>query len=211
MFGSYGRVGVGRSRLPDNHHYLPDYGKRVCYTRRKMADHVHTFRGVFAAKRCHCGKTPADECRFGHLRTGVDAYQREDGQWICRICQRRRVKQYRADSKAGHPEQYERVKANMRRKAAKLGRRRKAAAIAAYGGKCACCGECTPEFLTIDHIRNDGRDHRIEMRTGGQGIYRWLEANGYPQDGRFRVLCFNCNMGRSVAGGVCPHQQKDAT
>src|SRR5881396_3810055 len=36
----------------------------------------------------------------------------------------------------------------------------RAEGIGAYGGKCACCGETTFEFLTIDHVRNDGKQHR---------------------------------------------------
>src|SRR2546427_12448722 len=32
--------------------------------------------------------------------------------------------------------------------------------IAAYGYKCECCGESEPNFLTIEHRRGDGRQHR---------------------------------------------------
>jgi len=71
-----------------------------------------------------------------------------------------------------------------------------------YGGKCACCGETTYEFLSIDHINGGGRKHREE-------IYRlicpWLKKNNYP-DG-FQVLCFNCNQAKGIYG-ICPHQKK---
>lgn len=76
-------------------------------------------------------------------------------------------------------------------------------AIAAYGGKCECCGETHIEFLGIDHVNNDGHEHR---RSGiGGNIYFWLRKNGFPKDGRFRALCHNCNMSRAMYGG-CPHE-----
>ncbi|MGI0024681.1 MAG: hypothetical protein ACREA4_05990, partial [Nitrososphaera sp.] len=41
----------------------------------------------------------------------------------------------------------------------------------AYGGNlCTCCGETEPSFLTIDHIYEDGAEHRRSIRgtQGGQ-------------------------------------------
>lgn len=77
-------------------------------------------------------------------------------------------------------------------------------AVFAYGGWCWCCGETELAFLTIDHVGGDGAEHRREM--GNSKMYRWLRQNGYPQNGRFRVLCWNCNSGRATNGGICPHQ-----
>lgn len=79
----------------------------------------------------------------------------------------------------------------------------KLAAFTAYGGPCCkCCGERTPEFLTIDHINGGGNHHR---RTEiGTGIYRWLQMQGYPAG--YQVLCFNCNAGKG-AGRECPHHK----
>lgn len=86
----------------------------------------------------------------------------------------------------------------------------RAAMIDAYGGKCACCGERNPLFLTIDHIENDGADHR--RRLGGNGrkqsgaaVMMDLYKRGWPTEG-IRLLCFNCNCGRQRNGGVCPHK-----
>ena len=74
-------------------------------------------------------------------------------------------------------------------------RQAKADAIAAYGGKCACCGEASLCFLTLDHVFNDGAAHRKKAGLGraSWSIYRYLRRRGYPQDGRFQVLCYNCN------------------
>ena len=75
-----------------------------------------------------------------------------------------------------------------------------------YGGKCECCGEDTLEFLAIDHINNDGAEHR--RKIGNMSIYLWIIQNKYP-DG-FRVLCHNCNSSRGYYG-YCPHQNIGGT
>ncbi len=62
--------------------------------------------------------------------------------------------------------------------------------IKEYGGKCCCCGITMFEFLTIDHISNNGNTHRKEIGKGR--IYPWLKRNGYPKD-NFQLLCMNCN------------------
>lgn len=80
-------------------------------------------------------------------------------------------------------------------------------ALQAYGGedpKCVCCAERTFQFLALDHINGGGRKHRQE--TGGGGFYSWLRRHNYPAG--FRILCHNCNFGRQINGGVCPHQEE---
>ena len=76
--------------------------------------------------------------------------------------------------------------------------------LAAYGGKCACCGEGEPNFLAIDHVHGGGTAHRKEVGIGF-AMYKWLIREGCPQDGRFRLLCHNCNCARGYYG-VCPHE-----
>jgi hypothetical protein len=77
--------------------------------------------------------------------------------------------------------------------------------LEAYGGACACCGENTPQFLGVDHVHNDGAEHRRELggATGGK-FYAWLKRNGFPRDGRFQLLCHNCNLAKALYG-ECPH------
>lgn len=79
----------------------------------------------------------------------------------------------------------------------------KAEVVAAYGGKCACCGEATLEFLTIDHTNGDGAEHRRKVGKGKK-IYADLKAMGFPKDG-YQVLCFNCNICLGFYG-YCPHR-----
>jgi hypothetical protein len=76
----------------------------------------------------------------------------------------------------------------------------------AYGGSfCACCGESTIEFLTLDHINGDGGAlRRSGVENAGERLYRKLELAGYPPG--YQVLCMNCNWARRH-DGICPHQR----
>jgi hypothetical protein len=78
--------------------------------------------------------------------------------------------------------------------------------ITAYGGACSCCDERTPQFLQLDHINNDGAAERRRENANGVGFFARLKRRGWPKD-RYRLLCANCNFGRLLNGGVCPHQQ----
>ena len=73
-----------------------------------------------------------------------------------------------------------------------------------YGGKCACCGESTYEFLAIDHINGGGTAHRREIKGYGSRMCDWLIKNNFP-DG-FQILCHNCNLAKGFYG-QCPHQK----
>ena len=68
-----------------------------------------------------------------------------------------------------------------REKAIRLRKKLKDTVYEAYGGyKCACCGETTPEFLTIDHINNDGAEHRKSIGKCGNNLLCWLKKENYP-------------------------------
>lgn len=41
--------------------------------------------------------------------------------------------------------------------------------IKAYGGQCVCCGTTVKKYLQLDHINNDGEDHRKKL---GNNKYR---------------------------------------
>lgn len=80
--------------------------------------------------------------------------------------------------------------------------------IAHYGAECSCCGEKTPAFLTIDHIDGGGDKHRKQLfgkNMGGTKFYHWLEKQEYPRG--YSVLCWNCNCGKRINRGICPHQE----
>lgn len=74
------------------------------------------------------------------------------------------------------------------------------------GGACACCGENTFEFLSIDHINGGGKKHREALDNDQARLYREILNEGCPRD-KYRVLCHNCNQALG-AYGFCPHQRK---
>lgn len=80
---------------------------------------------------------------------------------------------------------------------------------AAYGGyKCACCGETEISFLSIDHVNNNGNKERGRLYSdSGGSFYRYLKRNNYPIG--YQVLCMNCQWGKRMNNGICPHKLID--
>ena len=105
---------------------------------------------------------------------------------------------------------YLRNKETSKKRCANNRKKMRRAALDAYGGKCACCGETQDEFLSIDHINNDGAEHRKQLSKrsvrggGGSLMHQWLKNEKYPEG--FQVLCFNCNMAKGFYG-QCPHSK----
>jgi len=90
----------------------------------------------------------------------------------------------------------------------KYNRKLKRVVLNYYGNKCICCGEQIIQFLTIDHINGNGCRHRKKLGvSSGSDFYKWLIDNNFP--GGFQILCFNCNCGKSVNGGICPHKERN--
>ncbi|CAJ0701807.1 hypothetical protein LMG19089_02931 [Ralstonia edaphis] len=83
----------------------------------------------------------------------------------------------------------------------------KAEMLAAYGNACNCCGECEAMFLQLDHIENDGHMDRKLHKTSAK-LWSKLKKLGWPKD-RYQLLCANCNFGKAMNGGICPHQSKE--
>lgn len=84
--------------------------------------------------------------------------------------------------------------------------RLRAEMIAAYGDQCACCGEREPLFLQLDHVENDGHKDRRLFKTGAK-LLAYLKRLGWPKD-RYQLLCANCNFGKLMNGGACPHAHR---
>ncbi len=81
----------------------------------------------------------------------------------------------------------------------------RAAVFKHYGAVCACCSEATLLFLTIDHINNDGNLQRWPggQRITGERLYSKIKTSGFPDT--YQILCMNCNFGKRMNNGVCPH------
>lgn len=118
-------------------------------------------------------------------------------QYVCKTCRKLR------DQK-----RYEKRKEIIREKQRLYDLSVKMKVIQAYGEKCVCCGEETLEFLTIDHINNNGAEDRKNNgnKTGGK-LYRWLIKNNFPKE-EYQILCFNCNYSKGFFG-YCPHNKPD--
>jgi len=101
------------------------------------------------------------------------------GRKTCQTCCDKQNKWYKdSDYK-------EKIRVNDKQKRVK----RRKVVIETYGGRCVCCGESEPLFLSIDHINEDGAKHRAEImgcpkkgrRIGSTVFYKWLEKNGFPE------------------------------
>lgn len=77
--------------------------------------------------------------------------------------------------------------------------------VAAYGGGCKCCGENEITFLTVEHLKKNGKIHR---KVGGN-FYYYLVRNNFPQED-LCILCMNCNWAERN-GWPCPHKKVVAT
>lgn len=81
--------------------------------------------------------------------------------------------------------------------------------MAGYGNRCRCCGESRYEFLTFDHVNNDGAAHRRALfgsnrRASSTKLVRMLEREGFPD--YMQILCWNCNQAKAFHG-ICPHRR----
>jgi hypothetical protein len=85
----------------------------------------------------------------------------------------------------------------------------KDAVYARLGGyRCVCCGETEKHFLTIDHVNGGGKQEKKSL--GGHGKF-YASLLRRPDLSAYRVLCINCNRGRYLNGGECPHKTNVAT
>jgi hypothetical protein len=74
-----------------------------------------------------------------------------------------------------------------------------------YGWECKCCGETIKEFLSLDHINNDGYLDKNPNgdKKSGKELYLLVKRQGFPE--KYQTLCMNCNWGKKIGNGVCPH------
>lgn len=188
--------------------------KRKCQACRKVKS-LSQFNsrgdGYFRTKCRSCFKTDAARYKANQDPVAVRAYRDDYYKKNGAKSRAKRIDRYHADPKARtkvltqsqlyYQKNKVAVNARLKRYRVKL----KAEVIAAYGGKCSCLGGCPetePDFLTVEHIGRDGKDHRQRVTS----VYRDLRDRGYPKKG-YTIHCFNCNIAKSLFGS-CPHERK---
>jgi hypothetical protein len=119
--------------------------------------------------------------------------------YYCRTCRKAIGQSWAAENK-----ERRRLSARVTQRAHRVRLRHEI--IAAYGAKCACCGETEPQFLTLDHPAGIPPTHRLKngRRIGGFHLYQIIKREGFPSS--YRLLCWNCNASRAYWGS-CPHER----
>jgi hypothetical protein len=181
---------------------------RIGVTAKDYIDALNTGKKICGGCKL---AVPRDEQHFGRCSKTFDRFQSR-----CRVCIAAQKKEHYARTKPqqrarqlryqqeNRPRLYEYNARWQRDRNAKL----RAEMIEAYGAKCACCGESEPLFLDLDHIHNDGADHRREFGRDRIAILQSLREQGWPRD-NVQLLCCNCNQGKARNGGICPHHTKN--
>lgn len=152
--------------------------------------------------RCKAEKPTSD---FHWHKTGKMAGKPISGCKDCmrvaiRDSRRKHAENHRAVNKAYREKHRDKFREIIRKNSLVHRIKRRRMVLDAYGGRCACCGEATPEFLSIDHINGGGSKHKREVKNH---VYSWLVKHNFPKG--FRLLCHNCNQSRG-AYGLCPHE-----
>ena len=64
------------------------------------------------------------------------------------------------------------------------------------------------EFMSIDHINNDGYLDKNPngKKKSGKELYLLVVKQNYPD--KYQTLCMNCNWGKKIGNGKCPHESK---
>lgn|ERR1035437_1799955 len=141
-----------------------------------------------------CGHPPT-HCAHGHLRTVENLHP--DG--TCRICQRARrapaeYKVFRnEESRVYYNKNSSRYRKQTRERAASL----KLEVLTFYSPNhvLGCCWKdcevCDIDMLSLDHVNNDGAEHRrkVGKNKTGEKMYRLVKQENFPE--YFQTLCMN--------------------
>jgi len=104
---------------------------------------------------------------------------------------------YDWNSRDGLIEHLQKYRKKTRNKLSKQHQELRREIITYYGGdppKCAICECDLYEVLSVDHLFNNGANHRRQV---GSNIYASIKKDNFPQE--FQVLCRNCNWLKNLA------------
>lgn len=110
--------------------------------------------------------------------------------YLCKQCKSDTIKKYQKDTN------YNKIKYLNNRKDF----------INYFGSKCNCCNNNVWQFLTLDHINNDGasdRKNKKHIRMSNFSIFSKNEDMS-----KFQSLCMNCNYSKGH-NGFCSHSIKN--
>jgi hypothetical protein len=132
-------------------------------------------------------------------------FMRKSGHGLyCPPCRKAKLREWGNASIARNRDHY---RAKNRGAATKLRNKQKLLVIGHYSNgtnACICCGEAEIEFLSLDHINNDGGAERRRLKSWpGSAFYYWLIRQGYPTG--YQVMCHNCNFSKAKHG-QCIHK-----
>jgi len=170
----------------------------------------HYSKGKICCKKC--GKTNINILSIDHIKGGGIKHTKE----ICGSVRGGGVYLYRWLLKNNYPKGFQVLCMNCqfikRQEKGECGKitiikdkvyrdKRKLNIISHYSNgtcKCAICGETDMRCLSLDHINNDGTEHRKIMGGSGRYTYDYLKKNNYPNDPPLQVLCINCNFEKEL-------------
>jgi len=154
---------------------------------------------------CHCGETNINVLALDHVenngskdtRKGNVLYKHalsiKDKTLYQTLCYNCNWKKYLDQLKSKHIDS--RTNINGRRFTRNLRHK----CISHYSNDtCTCrrCGNNDIEVLCLDHIDDNGGEHRKELfgknKAAGSKMYKWAIKNNYPAI--FQILCLNCNI-----------------
>lgn len=83
--------------------------------------------------------------------------------------------------------------------------RMKTEVLELYGKECNYCGTNKYEVLCIDHINDDGKEHRSNPEYKRySNMWMFLSKTEYCPD-KYQTLCWNCNMAKNHYR-ICPEE-----
>lgn len=166
-------------------------------------------------QRCKkCGREQEDiEFEGRHPSRCKTCWRKYDKFWHAKMLERHGADYYKKIRKEVHKRRLKKFGRKGLNEMAKANYHlRKSKIFDMYGGKsCAHCGTVDTRVLVIDHINNDGNQHRLKhlgsKTHAGVHTYNWIIRNKYPPG--FQVLCHNCNWIKRLDGQRMPTRNID--
>lgn len=169
--------------------------------RDKLKDEVFTHYCNGTIKCHHCNETDLGVLTLDHVDGGGNKHRKESGmktgynaccwlkkhgypegfQVLCWNCQfKKRLAQMQPEA----PDKRQLQKSAYRKLV-------KQQCLDEYGKTCKC-GVSDQDVLTLDHVNDDGKQHREDTKARGLNFYIHLRKNGFPNDPPLQVMCMKC-------------------